>query len=86
MQCSIRIIYASHESGTREMHGGIFHYTLKELRTVIGIGTCWVNLIWIKEKSMDPTLDNQIVRASKIGLCQLNGKLCIHVIVNNDYC
>ena len=36
----------------------------------------------MKESEMDPTLDNQIVRASEIGLSQPNGTLCINIVVN----
>ena len=45
--------------------GYISHYTVKVLSIVIDIGVCLVSYIWMKENGMDPTLDSQIVRASK---------------------
>ena len=80
---AIRIIYDGHELGTRKTQWGILHYTLKEHSKMMGIGLCWVNSIRMKESGMDPTLDNQIVRASEIGAFQINGTLCIHVAVDN---
>ena len=47
------------------------------------MGSVLVNCTWMKESGKDPTLENQIVRATKIGPCQPNEILCIHPVVNN---
>ena len=59
------------------------YYTLKELSIVIDSWLCLINSIMVKESSMDPTLENQIVQTSEIGPSQPNRSLSIYVIVNN---
>ena len=49
----------------------------------IDMWPCWVNDIRMKKHGMDPSLDNQLVRTSKIGLSQTNWPLCILVVVDN---
>ena len=43
---------------------------MKELSKMNGVGICLVNNVMRQIHDMDPTLDNQIVRASEIGLYQ----------------
>ena len=57
--------------------------TLKQCSIVIDMQPCWINSIRMKECGMDPTLDNQIFKTSKIGPSQPNWLLCIHVVVDN---
>ena len=50
---------------------------------MIEVWPCWINSIRMKQCGLDPILDNQIVRTSKIGLSQPHSSLCICVVVDS---
>ena len=55
---------------TQNVHAVAPHYTLNKLSIMIDMLPCWINGVRKNKCGMDPTLDTQVVKTSKIGVSQ----------------